>query len=412
MLARILWLSVALLKKFDLFIPIILATIRMNDTTFIQLQPGVISVFRVHYLDGIKKVLAENFDRGSVDAEGNNVLHLVCMPKNFQKHSVTAIRLVITNGFSVNARNNFGFTPLMLAALLLPSDLVKVVLEALTISESTDESLHDALLLAATYGKPDVVSALIGAGAKITNSTSIDVNSQRMQHLDRHKELLQKVDTLLGLFPEFDREIAQRNDLDDADLVRLASSTDGVTKQHVALNPNTPSNVLLKLAPEFPRAFYKNPAFDWLLLENPDLLFEMKQGVLKHILSLRDCPKSFLQWAAKNGSDSEKLVVVRRLDVENELLEIIVAGNSCRAATIAIARNLGSTLKQLESILGQDDSADRLLAAHPNANSKLLAKLSESRDEIVRKNVLNHKNTSFLTLRQMSDGHIRIHRLK
>lgn len=63
-------------------------------------------------------------------------------------------------------------------------------------------------------------------------------------------------------------------------------------------------------------------------------------------------------------------------------------------------------------ICGQDDSADRLLAAHPNANSNLLAKLSESRDDIVRKNVLAHKNTSQQTLQQMSDGHIRIHRLK
>jgi hypothetical protein len=300
----------------------------------------------------------------------------------------------------------------MLAVLLLPSELVKVILEAVACPDSIDDSLHEALLLAATYGKPDVVSALIGAGAKISTATPIDVHSQRAHHLDRHKKLLQKIDTLLGLFPEFDREIAQRHDLDDVDLIRLSSSTDEPTKHHVALNPNTPSEILLKLAPEFPRAFYKNPAFDWLLLENPDLLFEMKQGVLKHILSLRDCPKSFLQWAARNGSDSEKLVVVRRVDVENELLEMIVAGKPCKAATIAIALNPSSTLCQLDAICGQDDSADRLLAAHPNANARLLAKLSESRDDIVRKNVLVHKNTSQLTLQQMSDGHIRIHRLK
>lgn len=384
----------------------------MNDTTFAQLQPGAIGIFRVHYIDGIKKVLAENFDRTSIDGEGNNALHLVSMPKNAQKLSAIAIRLVITSGVSVNARNNFDFTPLMLAVLLLPADLVKVVLEAVTSPEAIDDSLHEALLLAATYDKPDVVSALIGAGAKISTVTPSDVHLQRVHHLDRHKKLLQKIDTLLGLFPEFDREIAQRSDLDEGDLIRLSSSTDEPTKHHVALNPNTPSEVLLKLAPEFPRAFYKNPAFDWLILENPDLLFEMKQGVLKHILSLRDCPQSFLQWAARNGSDSEKLVVVRRLDVEDELLEIIVAGKPCKAATIAIARNLSSTLEQLEAICGQDDSADRLLAAHPNANSNLLAKLSESRDDIVRKNVLAHKNTSQLTLQQMSDGHIRIHRLK
>jgi hypothetical protein len=382
------------------------------NVTFTQLQPGAIGVFRVHYIDGIKKVLAENFDRRSTDIEGNNALHLVSMPKNAQKPSATAIRLVVASGVSVDARNFFGFTPLMLASLLLPSELVKVVLEAVTSPELIEESLHEALMIAATYGKPDVVSTLIEAGAKISSASPIDVHLQRAHHLDRHKTLLQNIDTLLGLFPDFDREIAQRSDLDDVDLRRLSSSPDENTRQHVALNPDTPSEILLKLAPDFPRAFYKNPAFDWLLLENPDLLFEMKQGVLKHILGLRDCPKSFLQWAARNGSDSEKLAVVRRLEVENELLENIAAGESCKAATIAIARNLSSTLEQLEAISGQDDSADRLLAVHPNANANLLAKLSESRDDIVRKNVLAHKNTSQLTLQKMSDGHVRIHRLK
>jgi hypothetical protein len=58
-----------------------------------------------------------------------------------------------------------------------------------------------------------------------------------------------------------------------------------------------------------------------------------------------------LQWAARNGSDSEKLVVVRRLVVEDELLEIILACKPCKAATIAIAINLGSKLEQLEGLL-------------------------------------------------------------
>ncbi|MFM9991831.1 MAG: hypothetical protein ACKVOY_10410, partial [Burkholderiaceae bacterium] len=102
----------------------------MSDTTFTQLQPGVISTFRSHHIGGIKKVLAENFDSNSIDSQGNNALHLVCMPKTVQKDASTAIRLVTSSGVSFNARNSIGFTPLMLAALLLPSDLVKVVLEA------------------------------------------------------------------------------------------------------------------------------------------------------------------------------------------------------------------------------------------------------------------------------------------
>ncbi len=376
------------------------------------IPPGLISVFRGHYVDRIKEVLASDFEGDSVDAEGNNALHLVCMPKAIQKHSDQAIRLVVAKGVKSRVRNNFGLTPVMLASLLLPSDLVKVLLEGIPTTESLDESLHEALLLAATYSKPEVVTALIGAGAKITAPASNEAHPLRPAQLERHKRLLQQIDTFPGLFPEFDREIAQLKDLDGADLVRLASSSDRPTKRYVALNPNTPSETLFKLAPEFPRAFYRNPAFDWLLLENPDLLFKMEQGVLKHILSLRSCPDSIIQWAARNGSDSEKLVVVRRLDVKNEVLQIVAAGKPCKAASIATAINHESTQDQLESICGKDESADRLLASHPNASASLLAKLSESGDDIVRQHVFANKNTAQITLQRLSEGHIRVHRLQ
>ena len=56
----------------------------MNETTFSQLNPGIISVFRNHYIDEIKKVLAEDFDLHAIDIEGNNALHLVSMPMGIQ----------------------------------------------------------------------------------------------------------------------------------------------------------------------------------------------------------------------------------------------------------------------------------------------------------------------------------------
>lgn len=376
------------------------------------MQPAQISAFRCHSVEAIGEILATDFDGSSVDEEGNSALHLVCMPKVVQTHSDLAIQLVIKKVVCIHSRNNFGFTPLMLASLLLPSDLVRVILEGISDTDSAEDSLHDSLLIAATYCKPDVVSALIGAGAKVIDLASHEVNLLRTDRLERHKCLLRQIDTLLGVFPEFDREIAQRKDLDGSDLVRLSSSTDGPTKHYVALNPNTPSEILIMLAPEFPRAFYKNPAFDWLLVENPDLLFKMKQGVLKHILTLRDCPASFLQWAARNGDDSEKLAVVRRIDVSIELLRNVIAGTPCKAAMIAIARNNESTSSQLEVARGHDDSTDRLLASHPNANASLLAELAKSSDEVVRKNVIAHRNTLPATLQELSDRPIRVHRLK
>lgn len=374
------------------------------------LQPAQISAFRSHSVNFIEGLLASDFEWNSFDEDGNGPLHLMCMPKGVHPHSNLAIRLVATK--CNHSRNNFGFTPLMLGSLLLPSDLVRVVIEGISHTDRVESSLQDSLLLAATYCRPDVVSELIGAGAKVIDKADHQVPVLRADQLERHKNLLRQIDTFLGVFPDFDREVSKQQGLEGSDLVRLSRSTDGPTRQYVALNPNTPSEILINLAPEFPRAFYKNPSFDWLLVENPDLLFKMKRSVLRHILTLRDCPASILLWAARNGDNSDKLAVVRRIDVSLELLQIVSAGTPCRAAMIAIARNNESQLSQLELALGYDDSTDRLLAAHPNASASLLEKLAKSSDEVVRKNVASHRNTLPATLQEMSDRPIRVHRLK
>ena len=172
----------------------------------------------------------------------------------------------------------------------------------------------------------------------------------------------------------------------------MATSTDEVTRKFVTLNPSTPSQTLFDLAPEFPRAFYKNPAFDWLLLEQPDLLFQMRNGVLKHILKLADCPNSFLEWAARNGSESEKLTVARRDKISNEILAIIADNSKGRLAAVAVALNSDSSTEALMSVCLKDESADRLIALHPNANLEVLQKLAGSQDELVKKYLISNPN--------------------
>ncbi|WP_414514888.1 hypothetical protein [Nostoc sp. PCC 9305] len=62
----------------------------------------------------------------------------------------------------------------------------------------------------------------------------------------------------------------------DPELLReLALSTDKITRQSVAGNPNTPSDVLLKLGAEFPSQLLDNPVFPLLLLENLNLVAEI-----------------------------------------------------------------------------------------------------------------------------------------
>jgi len=124
-----------------------------------------------------------------------------------------------------------------------------------------------------------------------------------------------------------------------ADLLgKLAQSPDKATRRNVARNPQTSKEVLLYLAPTFAGEFFLNPAFDFLLMEDPNLLFSLPVGVLKNILKRDDCPNSFLNWAAKCGDKSHQLAVVSRNDVTKEILQLIANGPNVKAAEIAAGR--------------------------------------------------------------------------
>jgi hypothetical protein len=117
------------------------------------------------------------------------------------------------------------------------------------------------------------------------------------------------------------RALARNQHTPSTTLELLSHSSDKATRKNVVLNPNTPTNVLLKLAPQFPRFFFKNPAFDWLLLEDPDLLINLGQGVLKNILKTSECPESFMRWAVGFGGEEEKLAVAMNANAPVQCLQ-------------------------------------------------------------------------------------------
>jgi hypothetical protein len=131
------------------------------------------------------------------------------------------------------------------------------------------------------------------------------------------------------------RALARNQHTPSTTLELLSHSSDKTTRRNVVLNPNAPRNVLLKLAPQFPRFFFKNSAFDWLLLEDPDLLFNLGQGVLKNILKTPECPESFMRWAVKYGNEEEKLAVAMNVNATVQCLqELAMFHGSVRSATL------------------------------------------------------------------------------
>jgi predicted DNA-binding WGR domain protein len=90
-------------------------------------------------------------------------------------------------------------------------------------------------------------------------------------------------------------------------LKKLSHSSDQATRRSVAANANTPSEVFVHLAQQFPKEFLANPQLDLLLLENPALLSQLPESTLTRLLKLPECPAALLTWAAAHRSEKLQL---------------------------------------------------------------------------------------------------------
>ena len=374
------------------------------------MTPEQIQAFQNHDHPEIKKILEGDFKGTDTDAQGNTALHLVCAPRSIRKESGLVIDWVAGSGDGLDVPNAQGWTPLTLAVLLLPVELIEIL--PLKDAPSRAHAGDQALRLAAIYERADVVSALMKSGAKLCDPPPADNRFSVGSKFEDHKTYLAQIDGLIGRYPTFDTEVACRSDVSPEDLTRLSLSKDKATRKSVALNPNTPADVLYRLAPEFPRAFFKNPAFDWLLLEDPDRIFNIKQGILKHIIGLTSCPGSILQWAAANGDDSEKLAVIHGPNINAELLRQVASHSSGRIQALAIAKNPESTAAELSAIVGCDVASDRLAAGHLNSDLKTLQSLAKAGDETVREHVKNHPNATAKLIQELAVRGTVVHRLR
>jgi hypothetical protein len=149
-----------------------------------------------------------------------------------------------------------------------------------------------------------------------------------------------------------------RNNAATADELRsLAKDGDRAVRAATAGNPNTPTEVLLKLGEEFPDEITANPIFNILLLEDPENQFVR--------LSL-----------ARSSTTSEETIARLAEMVDEEIL-------------CAVAQNLKTPLWILEQLIenppqfseySEPEDLDRLficIAENPNTTASLLLKLSE-----------------------------------
>jgi hypothetical protein len=146
------------------------------------------------------------------------------------------------------------------------------------------------------------------------------------------------LDGLVGKSVKGDRLLAMNERLSVGTFRKLAASPDRMTRRNLTANPQAPVDVLLHLAPTFPRELFANPVFDLLLLETPDLLETLPVSVMKSFLKQDDCPDSILIWAARRGRKSHQLAVVTRNTAPRSLLQQIASSGYSQPAEMAASR--------------------------------------------------------------------------
>ena len=64
------------------------------------------------------------------------------------------------------------------------------------------------------------------------------------------------------------------------------------------------------------------------------------------------------------------------------------------------------------SVCLEDESADRLIALHPNASLEVLKRLTDSKDDLVRKNLLANPKIDGEIVNKLQDPKVFVHKLK
>ncbi|MGI2907028.1 hypothetical protein [Tolypothrix sp. VBCCA 56010] len=183
-----------------------------------------------------------------------------------------------------------------------------------------------------------------------------------------------------------DFALAWADDTSVVVLEELSSHPQPEVREAVAINPNTPTETLLKLGKEFPDAITANPIFNLLLLENPE--------------------SNFVRLSLARSTTTSEDKLARLLEIEDE--EIL----------LAVARNPKTPLELLEQLVespppfydrdndGQYEVDDRLffaIARNPNTSESLLLKLAESGISNIEIGIAQNPNAPLSLLNKFAD---------
>lgn len=162
--------------------------------------------------------------------------------------------------------------------------------------------------------------------------------------LTRPALTVRQLSRMVGRSPTINSQIASHPSASPALLKRLAGYSERGTLANITANPNTLRETLLRPAAAYTDEFILNPAFDWLLMEDPTLLQDkLRPMVLMKIFRRSDCPPSFIAWALQHGTARQQLAVVNRPDVTEQALQVLARSAHAEVAELARGRLMGSS---------------------------------------------------------------------
>ncbi|MBV6624216.1 MAG: hypothetical protein KI793_14970 [Rivularia sp. (in: Bacteria)] len=163
-------------------------------------------------------------------------------------------------------------------------------------------------------------------------------------------------------------------------LGELASSEDKVTRKGVAENPNTPTDVLLKLAGDFPQQFFSNPVLSLLMLENPNLATDISYWSLLKLLKQDDAPEWFLACAAMHANSLVlEAVAKHKRASEQVLVQLAIKSRYDPELGLCIAQRKDVSQTVLETLAQHGAGSVRLhLATYPKIPVRVLEILVEN----------------------------------
>ncbi|MEB3178490.1 MAG: hypothetical protein VKL59_05530 [Nostocaceae cyanobacterium] len=230
---------------------------------------------------------------------------------------------------------------------------------------------------------------------------------------------------------EFARLVASNPMAPSVLLRKLCDIQDTVTRRNVTANPNTPSQVLLKLGAEFPRELLANPIFPLLFLENPNLISEIPSNTLESLLTQKSVPSFFLEMIAKTDKNiygcfyaairpTTPVKVLTELARHcHEKVRASVAGNPKTPVYLleklardrqwqvrgGVANNPNTPVAILEQLAQDESEGVRYpVANNPNTPSEILEQLARDKSRNIRRVVANNPNTPVQILKDLAQN--------